>query len=43
MRKHWSDYFKGYPNFKPFRHKLMNVETQEEVIGILNEIKEYYY
>ncbi len=43
MRKHWSDYFKGYPNFKPFRHKLMNVETQEQVLGILNEIKEYYY
>jgi len=43
MRKHWSDYFKGYPNFKPFRHKLMNVETHEEVLEILKEIKEYYY
>ncbi|PLX05128.1 MAG: tRNA dihydrouridine synthase DusB [Marinilabiliales bacterium] len=43
MRKHWSDYFKGYPNFKPFRHKLMNVETHEKVLEILMEIKEYYY
>lgn len=43
MRKHWSDYFKGYPNFKPFRHKLMNVETHNEVLELLNEIKEHYY
>lgn len=43
LRKHWSDYFKGYPNFKPFRQKLMEIETLEEVRVILEQIKEYYY
>jgi len=42
FRKHWSDYFKGYPNFKPFRQKLMDVESFEKVKSILNDIKEYY-
>ena len=43
MRKHWSDYFKGYPNFKPFRHKLVNVETQAEILDVLSQIKKYYH
>jgi len=43
LRKHWSDYFKGYPNFKPFRQKLMEVETLNEVKSILEKIREYYY
>lgn len=43
MRKHWSDYFKGYPNFKPFRIKLMQYETHAEVLNILEEIREFYH
>lgn len=43
QRKHWSDYFKGYPNFKPFRQKLMTIETLEEVKSVLEEIREFYY
>ncbi len=42
IRKHWSDYFKGYPNFKPFRLKLMEAETLDEVTSILDEIKDFY-
>ncbi len=42
FRKHWSDYFKGYPNFKPFRQKLMDVESFEEVKSLLKEIRDYY-
>ena len=42
FRKHWSDYFKGYPNFKPFRQKLMEVETFEEVKSLLENIRKYY-
>jgi nifR3 family TIM-barrel protein len=42
MRKHWSDYFKGYPNFKPFRIKLMQYETHKEVLKVLEEIREFY-
>lgn len=43
LRKHWSDYFKGYPNFKPFRQRLMEIETSGEVKTLLENIKEYYY
>lgn len=42
MRKHWSDYFKGYPNFKPFRIKLMQYEAHAEVLNVLEEIREFY-
>jgi len=42
FRKHWSDYFKGYPNFKPFRQKLMDVESFEAVKSLLENIREYY-
>ncbi len=43
MRKHWSDYFKGYPHFKPFRQQLMETETLEGVLKILEDIREFYY
>jgi nifR3 family TIM-barrel protein len=43
MRKHWSDYFKGYPHFKPFRQKLMETVTHEGVKEILEEIRQFYY
>ena len=42
IRKHWGDYFKGYPNFKPFRIKLMEAETESAVKEILEEAKRYY-
>ncbi len=43
MRKHWSQYFRGYPNFKPFRMKLMQIETYAEVLELLKEIREFYH
>jgi nifR3 family TIM-barrel protein len=42
IRKHWGDYFKGYPHFKPFRIKLMAAITQEEVMNTLAEIQAEY-
>ncbi|MDP2723793.1 MAG: tRNA dihydrouridine synthase DusB [Bacteroidales bacterium] len=39
IRKHWGDYFKGYPHFKPFRIKLMEAATMVEVLAILAEIE----
>jgi nifR3 family TIM-barrel protein len=38
MRRHYSNYFKGIPDFKPFRTKLVEVETEEEIIGILDDV-----
>lgn len=42
MRKHWSNYFKGYPNFKQFKIKLMSDETIDEITETLNSIEEFY-
>ena len=42
IRKHWSAYFKGLPNFKPFKMRLMETLSVEEVFGILEEIENYY-
>lgn len=43
LRKHWGNYFRGYPHFKNFRQKLMEVETLDEIRLILEEIREFYY
>lgn len=42
MRKHYSNYFKGLPNFKAFKVKLMGEEKVESVLAILDEIKLRY-
>ncbi len=42
MRKHYSNYFKGLPNFKPFKIRLMQEEKVESVLAILDEIKSSY-
>ena len=42
MRKHWSDYFKNYTRFKPFRIKLMNAETLAVVKEILEAVGNFY-
>jgi hypothetical protein len=42
MRKHWSDYFKGYPNFKPFRIRMMQIEEAEPMFELLEKIVRYY-
>ncbi len=42
MRRHYANYFKGIENFKPFRMKLVTVPTHEEIIEILEEVREHY-
>lgn len=39
MRRHYTNYFKGIPDFKPFRTQLVQVNTPEEVYSILHEIE----
>ena len=43
IRKHWASYFKGLPNFKPFKMRLMETLSVEEVFAILDEIKRQYH
>ena len=42
MRKHYTNYFKGIPEFKPFRMRLVEASNIEEVTAILDEINERY-
>jgi nifR3 family TIM-barrel protein len=42
MRRHYANYFRGIPDFKPFRTRLVGVETASEVIAILDEVVEVY-
>ncbi len=42
MRKHWSDYFKGFPAFKPYRIRLMQALVYEEITQVFNEIAEVF-
>ncbi|MBO3699356.1 tRNA dihydrouridine synthase DusB [Roseivirga sp. E12] len=38
MRRHYTNYFRGIPNFKPFRTKLVESENPEELFDLLEEI-----
>ncbi|MDD4847600.1 MAG: tRNA dihydrouridine synthase DusB [Bacteroidales bacterium] len=40
MRSQYAPYFKGIPNFKPFRVKLVQAETVENVLAVLEEIEQ---
>lgn len=42
MRMHYSNYFRGYPNFKPFRTRLVEAASFAEVEEILEEIIQAY-
>lgn len=42
MRRHYTNYFKGIPDFKPFRTRLVESLQYEELLTILNEISEHY-
>ena len=42
MRRHYSNYFKGLPDFKPFRTRLVEAPTDKEVYAILDEVVEHY-
>ncbi|KYG78704.1 tRNA-U20-dihydrouridine synthase [Roseivirga ehrenbergii] len=38
MRRHYTNYFRGIPNFKPYRARLVESENPEELFNILDEI-----
>ncbi|MFA0961526.1 tRNA dihydrouridine synthase DusB [Roseivirga sp. BDSF3-8] len=42
MRRHYTNYFRGLPNFKPFRMVLVESESPQEVIDTLDKIREAY-
>ena len=42
MRRHYTNYFRGMPNFKPFRTEMVTADTYEQVTGILDQVAETY-
>jgi len=38
MRRHYTNYFKGIPNFKPIRLQLVTLENSMEILEILDQI-----
>ncbi len=39
MRRHYTNYFKGLPRFKPYRMRLVTSEILEELLDCLDEIE----
>ncbi|MCR9083636.1 MAG: tRNA dihydrouridine synthase DusB [Cyclobacteriaceae bacterium] len=42
MRRHYTNYFRGMPNFKPYRTDMVTADTYEEVTAILDQVEEVY-
>jgi nifR3 family TIM-barrel protein len=42
MRRHYSNYFKGIPDFKPYRMRLVTSENPTEIFDILSEISSVF-
>jgi tRNA-dihydrouridine synthase B len=42
MRRHYSNYFKGLHDFKPFRTRLVEADNEAAVLAILDEVIETY-
>ncbi len=42
MRRHYTNYFKGLPNFKEHRMKLVTLNSFDEVMEVLAEIESVY-
>ena len=42
MRRHYTNYFRGIPNFKPFRTRLVESQTLKETLSILDEVEEVF-
>ena len=42
MRRHYANYFKGVPNFKEYRMKLVSLENIADISEVLDEINDKY-
>jgi nifR3 family TIM-barrel protein len=41
-RRHYTNYFKGIPDFKPYRQRLVTEDHSADVFAVLNEIEEFF-
>lgn len=42
MRRHYSNYFKGMPNFKEYRMRMVTTDGFQDILGIFDEVLEQY-
>ena len=42
MRRHYTNYFRGMPNFKQYRAEMVTAESYEHVCEILEQISDVY-
>lgn len=42
MRRHYTNYFRGMPHFKPYRTRLVTADTYPEVCAVLDELAHAY-
>ncbi|REG84676.1 tRNA dihydrouridine synthase DusB [Algoriphagus antarcticus] len=42
MRRHYTNYFRGMPNFKQYRSEMVTAETYEHVYEILEQVSDVY-
>lgn len=42
MRRHYTNYFRGFDNFKPFRTRLVMEESYANILETLEEVAEHY-
>ncbi len=42
MRRHYSNYFKGIPNFKEYRMRLVTLENVQEIYEVLEEVEDQF-
>lgn len=42
MRRHYANYFKGIPNFKEYRTNLVSFQDHNDILAVLEEIKERF-
>lgn len=42
MRRHYTNYFRGMPNFKQYRTEMVTAETYEHVYEILEQVSDVY-
>jgi len=42
MRRHYANYFKGIPNFKEYRMRLVQLDNVEDILEVLDEISAHF-
>lgn len=42
MRRHYANYFKGFPSFKPFRMQLVTEMDNDRILTILEDVRHFY-